>query len=75
MVRYKQEESYSKPGNIKEILEIALAREKAAVGFYEDMLTHSFASTISDLLVELRNAERHHVEIIEKKLAELNPPF
>ena len=75
MVRYKQEESYSKPRNIKDILEIALSREKAAVGFYEDMLTHSFAYAVSDLLVELRNVERHHVEIIEKKLAELRPPF
>ncbi|MDP2940443.1 MAG: ferritin family protein [Candidatus Omnitrophota bacterium] len=75
MIWYSKKEKYSQPKDIKELLTIALEREKSAVGFYEDMLTHSFASMVSDLLVELRDAERHHAQIIEKKLAELKPPF
>lgn len=75
MIHYSKEEQYSTPKDIKELLILTLEREKSAVGFYEDMLGHNFALTIKDLLYELRDAELYHVKIVEKKLAELEPPL
>jgi rubrerythrin len=73
MVEYTQEERYSKPKNIKDLLTIALTREKAAVGFYGDMLKHSFAQIeiVKDLIEELKKAEEGHVRRLERKLDEL----
>jgi len=77
MVEYSREEKYSRPNNVKELLKIALHKERGAFGFYEDMLKHSFAQvpSIADMLNKLREAEATHIKIIEKKLAEIEQQF
>jgi len=52
-----------------EALEIALSKEKEAIEMYSKLsIEHS---AIKDLLLELRNEEYKHKQLIEKKIAEL----
>jgi rubrerythrin len=54
-----------------EILNAALLKEQNSYAFYDDMLQQSTVGFVSDLLEELRDAEFHHVKMIEKKIASL----
>ena len=73
MVKYEREEKYTKPKSVKELLVLAREKEKASRGFYEDMAKHFFQNIgIRDLLNELKQAEEKHIQIIEKKLKELD---
>lgn len=72
MIRYERKEKYKKPLNIKELLLIALDREDASVGFYEDMTGHIFLSkNTKDFIRQLQKEEEAHKLRIEKKLQEL----
>ena len=71
MVRYSREEKYSKPTGEKELLLLALKRENASIGFYEEMLTHHFSDQIKEFIRELRNEELGHRAKIEAKLRAL----
>ena len=75
MVQYEREDKYTKPRDVKELLTLAREKEKASFGFYQSMSKHFFQNLgIRDLLNELRQAEVKHIQIIEKKLEELNNP-
>lgn len=71
MVEYSQEERYSKPKDVKDLLVIALRREKAAVGFYEEMLQYSFAEKAGGVIEELKRLEEAHVRLLENQLKQI----
>ncbi len=54
-----------------EILQAALRKEQSSYAFYDDMLQQSTVGFVSDILEELRDAEFHHMKMIEKKIAHL----
>jgi rubrerythrin len=54
-----------------EILKEALRKEQSSYTFYNDMLQQSTVDFMSDILEELRDAEFHHMKMIEKKIAHL----
>ncbi|MBN2108246.1 MAG: ferritin-like domain-containing protein [Deltaproteobacteria bacterium] len=54
-----------------EILKEALRKEQSSYTFYNDMLQQSTVGFVSDILEELRDAEFHHMKMIEKKIAHL----
>jgi rubrerythrin len=54
-----------------EILQAALRREKSAYAFYDGLLKQTTVGFLSALLEELRDAEFHHIKMIEKKLVTL----
>ena len=60
-----------KPLTPVEILQAALRREKSAYAFYDGLLQESTVAFLSDMLEELRDAEFHHIKMIEKKIAVL----
>ena len=70
MVKYKKFEKYTKPRNDKEFLELAMYRELAAVGFYDDMSRHEFSADVKKLICELRDEEKAHRTRLERKLSE-----
>lgn len=71
MVQYMREEKYSKPKDLKEVLLLALKRENASVGFYNEMLSHNFPAEIKTLIEGLKNDELGHIAMIENKLKTL----
>lgn len=74
MIKYERKEKYTKPRNVKELLILAKAKEKASFGFYNEMSRHFFINDdIKKLLSELRDAEAAHIQRIENKLEELKP--
>ena len=54
-----------------EILNAALRKEQSSYAFYEDLLEQSTVGFVTDLLEELRDAEFHHMKMIEKKIGAL----
>jgi rubrerythrin len=54
-----------------EILKEALRKEQSSYDFYNDLLQQSTVDFMSDILEELRDAEFHHMKMIEKKIAHL----
>jgi rubrerythrin len=54
-----------------EILKEALRKEQISYTFYNDLLQQSTVDFMSDILEELRDAEFHHIKMIEKKIAHL----
>ena len=56
----------------EEILNTALAKEKAAFGYYDQMLKVTNIEVIQDLLQELKNEEYKHIKMIEAKIRRLN---
>ncbi len=53
-----------------DVLQAALRREKSSYAFYDGLLRRSSTvDFLSDLLEELRDAEFHHIKMIEKKIA------
>lgn len=54
-----------------DILEAALRKEKAAYQFYGTLVGTTTVRMVEELLEELRDAERQHVLLIEKKIAAL----
>lgn len=71
MLRYSREEKYSKPQTIKEMLKLALVREKASIKFYNDMLKHNISAQIKEFITKLRDEELGHIRNIEHKMKEL----
>jgi len=71
MIKYEKKERYKKPTNLKELLTLALIREKSSFGFYEDMAKHSFTLDTKVFLDKLKNEELGHILKIENKLKEL----
>jgi rubrerythrin len=71
MVEYFREEKYTRPKDLKELLQIARQREVASAGFYEDMSKFPFANFVFELIEELKKAELGHIKMIENKLAEV----
>ena len=74
MVRYSREEKYSKPKDIKEMLRLALKRENASIGLYEDMAKHNFSEEMKEFIYKLRDEELGHKAKIQGKLNELEKP-
>ena len=54
-----------------EILKEALRKEQISYTFYNDLLQQSTVDFMSDILEELRDAEFHHIKMIEKKITHL----
>ncbi len=54
-----------------EILQAALLKEQSSYAFYDEMLQQSTVGFVSDLLEEPRDAEFHHIKMIEKKIGAL----
>lgn len=54
-----------------DILEAALAREQEAHAFYAEALRQASSAPVRELLEQLKDAEYKHVQIVEKKLAQL----
>ena len=54
-----------------EILQAALLKEQNSYAFYDELLQQSTVGFVSDLLEELRDAEFHHMKLIEKKIGAL----
>lgn len=52
-----------------EVLELALAKEKASIEFYKKIIAEH--SALKDIGYELLNEEEKHKEAIKKKIAEL----
>lgn len=61
----------ARPRTPMEILQAALRKEKNAYAFYTTLLQESTVGFLSDMLEELRDAEFHHIKMIEKKIASL----
>ena len=57
MVKYEKTEKYTKPKDLRELLLLALQREKAAINFYDEMLKHAFSQDIKEFMIELKKAE------------------
>ncbi|MEW6009552.1 MAG: hypothetical protein AB1629_07965 [Candidatus Omnitrophota bacterium] len=74
MLKYKRVDKYTKPKNIKELLILAREKEKSSFGFYEDMLKHSFALSIRELIEDLKNQELGHMRKIEDALERIDNP-
>ncbi len=55
-----------------EILNKALAKEKAAFDYYDKMLKSSNIELIRDLLQDLKNEEYKHMKMIETRIARMN---
>jgi rubrerythrin len=71
MVRYSREEKYSKPKDIQEMLRLAIKRENASIGLYEDMAKHNFSEEMKEFISRLRDEELGHRIKIQSKLNEL----
>ncbi|NIQ39292.1 MAG: hypothetical protein GTN81_11960 [Proteobacteria bacterium] len=56
----------------EEILNTALAKERAAFSYYDRMLKASNIEVIQDLLQELKNEEYKHIKLVENKIRLLN---
>ena len=56
----------------EEILNTALAKEKAAFSYYDRMLRSTNIDLIRDLLQELKNEEYKHIKMVETKIRQLN---
>jgi rubrerythrin len=56
----------------EEILNTALAKEKAAFNHYDRMLKSTNIELIRDLLQELNNEEYEHIKLVENKIRRLN---
>jgi rubrerythrin len=54
-----------------EILEAALTKEKAAYGFYEELLNNTNIEMLQEIIELLLQEEYKHIQLIEKKLATL----
>jgi rubrerythrin len=61
----------TKTSTPEQLLQMALARERASVALYGEMMRHSSGALMRDLLSGLRDDERQHVRAIEKKLNDL----
>ncbi len=55
----------------EEVLNIALAKEKASFKYYERLLNRTNMEWVADLLQELKNQEYKHIRLIERKLERL----
>ncbi len=56
----------------EEILNRALAKEKAAFNYYDRMLRSTNIDLIQGLLQELKNEEYKHIKMIESKIRQLS---
>ena len=54
-----------------EILEAALAKEKAAYDFYEKLLGNTSIGMLQEIIEHLLHEEYKHIQLIEKKMAAL----
>ncbi len=54
-----------------EILEAALAKEKAAYDFYEKLLRNTSIGMLQEIIEHLLQEEYKHIQLIEKKMAAL----
>ncbi len=64
-----------KPANAqtaKELLELALTKEKEAHAFYEAFANRYASSVLKEFALALKDDEYRHIKQIEKKLSELN---
>ncbi len=57
---------------LEEILNTALAKEKAAFNYYDSVLKATNIELIRDLLQELKNEEYKHIKLVENKIRRLN---
>jgi rubrerythrin len=55
----------------EQILNTALAKEKAAFDYYDRMLKSTNIELIEDLLQELKNEEYKHIKMIERLIRRL----
>jgi rubrerythrin len=67
----RMEPTPKKTSTLKDLLEIALAKERAAVELYEEMLRHASGAMMRDLIAGMRDDEIRHVRAIEKKMNDL----
>ena len=71
MFKYSREEKYTKPKNMHDMLKLALKREKASAGFYNEMLKHVLSDSVRNFIIKLRDEEIGHARSIEKKISEI----
>ena len=56
----------------EQILNTALAKERAAFNYYDRMLKSTGIELIQDLLQDLKNEEYKHIKMIETMIRRLN---
>lgn len=72
MAPYEREGKFKQPADLKELLSLALNREKTSIGLYDDMLRHSFSDEMKEFITVLKKEEMAHKARIESKLKELD---
>lgn len=55
-----------------DILKAALRKEEAAHRFYANLQASSHSAPVRELLTQLREEEHRHIQLIERKIVELN---
>ncbi len=55
----------------EEVLNIALAKERASFRYYERLLNQTTTEWVADLLQDLKNQEYKHIRTIERRLEQL----
>ena len=58
-------------GTPRDMLELALRKEKAAYKFYDRLVQQSKVRMVSEMLEKLRNEEYKHVELVEKMISRM----
>ncbi len=61
----------SLPKTPVDILKIALVKEQEAHDFYEQMIHSCKVEMVVELLETLKNAESHHLRLVESMIAKL----
>jgi rubrerythrin len=62
------EQERKKPSTPREILEEALAREKAAYKFYDEMSKNTKITILRETLEELRDEEYAHIKKLKNRI-------
>jgi len=65
------EPAITKSSTPMELLEIALAKEKSAYAFYQQMLRRTRVGLLRELAETLKNEEWKHIRLVERKLKAL----
>lgn len=63
--------SIAKTGTPREILEVALNKERAAYDFYAEVRDHASVEMVRTLAEQLCEEELRHIRMIEKHLVDL----
>ena len=67
-MKYERKDTFTKPETARDVLKIALEKEKSSYEFYSDILKKSPDAILAKLLEELKSAEAIHIQKVKAML-------